>query len=145
MNAPDERGIAPIREKNLNFISTKTFTIFGASTTKTKTKLAILDEIDSMTNDAQFALRRMMEVYSTNVRFVLICNNIFKIIPALKPYCLLFRFKSLALSEIEGLLSRIWVRVNFTILIFGQNKVYILVYQVETNHFCNITYANGLH
>ena len=118
MNASDERGIAVIREKVLNFISTKTSTIFGVSTTKTKTKLVILDEIDSMTNDAQFALRRMMEVYSTNVRFVLICNDIFKIIPALKSRCLLFRFKSLAFSEIEGLLSRVCEEENTEITLF---------------------------
>lgn len=51
MNASDDRGIGVVRERILNFASTRT--IF-----KSGFKLVILDEADAMTNDAQNALRR---------------------------------------------------------------------------------------
>ena len=51
MNASDDRGISVVRERILNFASTRT--IF-----KSGFKLVILDEADAMTNDAQNALRR---------------------------------------------------------------------------------------
>ncbi|KAF5841986.1 P-loop containing nucleoside triphosphate hydrolase protein [Dunaliella salina] len=88
LNASDERGIQVVRQEIQDFASTKT--IFS-----NKFKLIILDECDAMTRDAQFALRRVMEKYTRNARFCLICNYVSKIIPALQSRCTKFRFAPL--------------------------------------------------
>ena len=77
LNASDDRGINVVRNQILSFASTRT--IFNSGY-----KLVILDEADAMTNDAQNALRRIIEKYTDNVRFCLICNYLSKIIPALQ-------------------------------------------------------------
>ena len=59
-------------------------------------KLVILDEIDSMTDEAQCMLRQTIEKNSHSTRFCLICNDIDKINDALQSRCALFRFTPLS-------------------------------------------------
>ena len=85
LDASDDRGINTVREEIKGFADK--MTPFNNSV-----KLIILDEADSMTYDAQFALRRIIEIYSENTRFCLICNYENKIIPAIKARCINIRF-----------------------------------------------------
>ncbi len=100
LNASDDRGIATVRNAIKNFAGTRELFSKGV-------KLIILDEADAMTSDAQFALRRIMEQYSGNARFCLICNYVSRIIPALQSRCTRFRFAPLKRSQIEARLNEI--------------------------------------
>ncbi|KAJ1538787.1 Replication factor C (RF-C) subunit, partial [Nowakowskiella sp. JEL0078] len=94
MNASDDRGIDAVREQIKNFASTKT--VFSSGF-----KLIILDEADAMTQVAQAALRRIIEKYTRNVRFCIICNYVSKIIPAIQSRCTRFRFGPLKEEQIR--------------------------------------------
>ena len=95
LNASDARGIDVVRNQIKEFAGTKQLFSKGI-------KLIILDECDAMTSDAQFALRRIIEKYTSNARFCLICNYSSKIIPALQSRCTRFRFAPLAREQIES-------------------------------------------
>ncbi|CAI2375512.1 unnamed protein product [Moneuplotes crassus] len=88
LNASDDRGIGTVRDKIKAFSGTSTFFTKGI-------KLVILDECDNVTNAAQAALRRIIEMNSTTTRFCLICNNVAKVIPAIQSRCTKFRFSPL--------------------------------------------------
>eukprot|EP00931_Biecheleriopsis_adriatica_P096383 TRINITY_DN7003_c0_g1_i1.p1 TRINITY_DN7003_c0_g1~~TRINITY_DN7003_c0_g1_i1.p1 ORF type:complete len:367 (+),score=78.17 TRINITY_DN7003_c0_g1_i1:73-1101(+) len=105
MNASDARGIDVVRDQIKTFVSVKQ--LFNSGATEGQPKLVILDEADNMTSTAQFALRRMIEQYASNCRFILICNYSSKIIPALQSRCTKLRFAPLTQEQILGRLEHV--------------------------------------
>ncbi|CAK5283119.1 unnamed protein product [Mycena citricolor] len=100
LNASDDRGIDVVREQIKQFAETRTLFSKGF-------KLIILDEADMMTQQAQAALRRVIEQYTKNVRFCIICNYVNKIAPAIQSRCTRFRFSPLPIQEVEKRLDTV--------------------------------------
>jgi len=94
LNASDERGINMVRER------VKKFSRFAGLDTEIPFKIIILDEADEMTTDAQTALRRIIEDTAKICRFILIANNLSKIIAPIQSRCVVFKFTKISDKEI---------------------------------------------
>jgi replication factor C small subunit len=94
LNASDQRGIDVVRERIKNFARSS----FGGH----EYRIIFLDEADSLTSDAQSALRRTMEQFSNNVRFILSCNYSSQIIDPIQSRCAVFRFAPLGDDAVEA-------------------------------------------
>lgn len=95
INASDENGIDTIRGKISGFAKTKSL--------DGKLKVVLLDEGDQISLDAQKALRNIIEEYASNTRFIITCNYLFKIIPALQSRAQIFNL----IPPIEGVVQRV--------------------------------------
>jgi replication factor C subunit 3/5 len=102
LNASDERGIDIIRNQINFFVNSKPLFHTGM-------KFVILDEVDYMTKNAQQALRYLLQNYTSNVRFCLICNYISKIDEGLQNEFIRLRFNQLPKNDIINFLRIISV------------------------------------
>ena len=100
LNASDDRGIDIIRNQVKDFARTKAIG-------NVPFKIIYLDESDSLTKEAQQALRRTMENFSNSCRFILSCNYSSKIIDPLQSRCSVFRFKPLEKEDIKSIIETV--------------------------------------
>lgn len=122
LNASDERGIDTIRSVISEFTSTNGLFKEGI-------KFVILDEVDSMTKNAQQALKILIQKTRTSTRFCLITNYLSKVDISLRNYCVSMRFNQLPVLNIINTLDKI--NVN--------EKVGLEQHQLETiqKRFCS--------
>ncbi len=100
LNASDERGIEMVREK------VKKFSKY-AGMVDVPFKIIILDEADEMTSAAQTALRRIIEDTAEICRFILIANNVSKIIDPIQSRCAAFKFTAISEEDVIARLEEI--------------------------------------
>lgn len=120
LNASDERGIDVIRNQINSFVNSTGLFTKGL-------KFVILDEVDYMTKNAQQALKYLLQSYSKNVRFCLICNYISRIDESLQNEFIRLRFNQLPEREIVGFLKNISINENINIddkIILSIQKLY---------------------
>ena len=70
-------------------------------------RIMLLDEMDGMTNDAQNALKRIMERYASNIRFIITCNDRSRIIFPLQSRCANYRFNPLKNELVLQVITKI--------------------------------------
>lgn len=133
LNASDERGINMVREKVKKFSSFATFSDIPF-------KIIILDEADEMTSDAQTALRRTIEDASKVCRFIIIANNISKIIDPIQSRCAVFKFTAISEKDVIGQLKKIAKSEKLKVDEAGLAAIYDYA-QGDLRHSINIMQA----
>lgn len=106
LNASNERGLDVVRNKIKMFAQAKVTLEPG------KQKLVILDEADAMTESAQQALRRIIEIYSKTTRFAFACNIFDKIIEPIQSRCAVVRFNKLSDQQMRSKMLDICKQMN---------------------------------
>jgi len=134
LNASDERGIEIIRTHINNFVNSKNLFCKGM-------KFVVLDEVDYMTKNAQQALKYLIQNYSNDVRFCLICNYISKIDESLQNDFLRLRFNQLPENDIIHFLKTIISSENINISEKSIQNIKIL-YKSDIRSMVNFIQAN---
>jgi len=108
LNSSDERGIDVVRNKVKDFARTRAIG-------NVPFKIIFLDECDALTKEAQQALRRTMENYTSTCRFILAANYSSKIIDPIQSRCAVFRFRPLPKDQVFAMIDRIAKEEKLTI------------------------------
>lgn len=108
LNASDDRGIQVVRDK------IKQFAMMDLLIGK-NLKVVFLDEADAMTNEAQTALRNMMEVYSSSCRFIFSLNYINKMIEPIVSRCQVIEFKAPTVSDTVNMFGKILTNEDYEV------------------------------
>jgi replication factor C subunit 3/5 len=134
LNASDERGIDIIRSQISQFVNSKTMFTNGM-------KFVILDEVDSMTKNAQQALKYLLQNYSKTVRFCLIGNYISRIDEGLQTEFFKLKFNRLPEKDIIHFLNHISVSENLNI---SEQKLYLIqkLYKFDMRSMINFIQSN---
>lgn len=98
INASDDRKLETVRTRIKEIAST-------GKVGEVPFKIILLDEMDGMTRDAQNALKRIMERYADNCRFIITCNDRHKIIHPLISRCANYAFKRLEHWDMYAILT----------------------------------------
>lgn len=120
LNASDERGIDVVRNTIKDFARTRSFG-------EIPFKIIYLDECDSLTKEAQQALRRTMENFSQTCRFILSCNYSSKIIDPIQSRCTIFRFKPIENKHMKEVIDNIAKDENLALT----DQAYEALYEIS--------------
>lgn len=118
-NASDERGIDVVREKIKQTARISNLSGF---------RIIFLDEIDSMTDPAQKALRRIMEDYSENTKFFLSCNYPSQLLDAVKGRCVYRSFKTVDIDKLTDHLE--WI-CNEEEIEYDEDAIHLLAEKAD--------------
>ena len=122
VNASDDRRLENVRTTIKNIAQSGTM---GDA----PFRIVLLDEMDGMTNDAQNALKRIMERYASNIRFIITCNDRNKIIFALQSRCANYHFKPLSNEAVLEVLTSILKAEEITK--FSQDELHSFIYAMN--------------
>jgi len=122
LNASNERGIEVVRNRIKMFAQQKVTLPHG------RHKIIILDEADSMTEAAQQALRRTMELYSNTTRFALACNSSEKIIEPIQSRCAMLRYSKLSDPQVLAKLLIVCDKENIP---YGDDGMEAIVFTAQ--------------
>ena len=102
INASDQNSVEDMRSTIKSFVMSYALGEFGA-------KIVLLEEGDYMTHQAQGVLRRLMEDYAEDARFIITANAANKIVPAIKSRCQHFTFKAADQDDITEYVAKILI------------------------------------
>lgn len=122
LNASDDRGIDVVRNRIKAFAQKKVTLPPG------RHKIVVLDEADAMTEAAQQALRRTMEIYSATTRFALACNISEKIIEPIQSRCAILRYSRLTDEQV---LKRLLEVVGFEKAAYDDEGLEAIIFTAE--------------
>ena len=106
LNSSDERGLEAVRSRVYPFIRSSLHILFQSSV-ENKPKIIIFDEAETLTDQAQMALRPLLDENPKDVIIIFLCNSISRIHPSIVHKFLVLQLESPAPFDFKNRFTKI--------------------------------------
>jgi DNA polymerase III delta prime subunit len=106
LNSSDERGLEAVRSRVYPFIRSSLHILFQ-NTIEDKPKIIIFDEAETLTDQAQMALRPLLDENPKDVIIIFLCNSISRIHPSIVHKFLVLQLESPAPFDFKNRFTKI--------------------------------------
>jgi predicted AAA+ superfamily ATPase len=106
LNSSDERGLEAVRSRVYPFIRSSLHMLFQSSI-EDKPKIIIFDEAETLTDQAQMALRPLLDENPKDVIIIFLCNSISRIHPSIVHKFLVLQLESPAPFDFKNRFTKI--------------------------------------
>jgi hypothetical protein len=103
LNSSDERGLEAVRSRVYPFIRSS----FDAIFTSTGPKVIVFDEAETLTDQAQIALRPLLDMSPQKILIIFLCNSISRIHPSIVHKFLTIPFEAPKLNDFQFRIEKI--------------------------------------
>ena len=83
LNSSDERGLEAVRSRVYPFVRSSLHFLFQGEDIESKPKIIIFDEAETLTDQAQMALRPLLDENPNKILIIFLCNSISRIHPSI--------------------------------------------------------------
>lgn len=107
LNSSDERGLEAVRSRVYPFLRSNLHVLFGDKKEQNKPKVIIFDEAETLTDQAQMALRPLLDEDPNKVLIIFLCNSISRIHPSIVHKFLIIQLESPVPNEFHNRFTKI--------------------------------------
>ena len=101
LNSSDERGLEAVRSRVFPFVRSSLHSILDMESVKKGPKVIIFDEAETLTDQAQIALRPLLDKSPEEVLIIFLCNSISRIHPSISHKFLVIQLEAPKPSEFQ--------------------------------------------
>ena len=145
LNSSDERGLEAVRSRVYPFIRSSLHMLFN-QVSGTKPKIIIFDEAETLTDQAQMALRPLLDEDPNSVIIIFLCNSISRIHPSIVHKFLILQLESPIPADFKNRYTKILdTSISNIDILFRRGDIRYFLLNVEKKDECQIVWKKFMN
>jgi hypothetical protein len=140
LNSSDERGLEAVRSRVFPFVRSSLHSMLQIEGAAQKPKIIIFDEAETLTDQAQMALRPLLDKKPQEVLLIFLCNSVSRIHPSILHKFLTIQLESPSTKEfvtrLEKIQASIQTKISGIDILFRRGDIRFFLLHPKKNQEC---------